>query len=83
MLDPSAYAAGDYDPKQPILQMPDFNSLIARSQEHRVPIFELTPVQLEQVGSVLASSQASQEQFRQLFNQAAERTIRVIDAICA
>ncbi|MFC0147358.1 hypothetical protein ACFSUK_28110 [Sphingobium scionense] len=61
--------------------MPDFNSLIARSQEHQVPIFELTPEQLEQAGSVLASSQKSQDQFRQLFNDAAKRTIKVVDAI--
>ena len=83
MLDPSDYAAGGYDPRQPILQMPDFNSLIARSQEHQVPIFELTAAQLQQVGSVLDSSQASQSQFKHLFKEAAERTIRVVDAIGA
>lgn len=81
MLDSAAYAAAEYDPSQPILQMPDFNSLIARSQEHQVPIFELTPEQLEHAGSVLASSQKSQDQFRQLFNDAAKRTIKVVDAI--
>lgn len=81
MLDEVVYAAAGYDPRQPILQMPDFNSLIARSQEHRVPIFELTPEQLEQVGSVLAVTQASQESFASLFKEAAERTIKVIDAI--
>ncbi len=81
MLDDAVYAAGGYDPRQPILQMPDFNSLIARSQEHQVPIFELTPAQMEQVGSVLSSSQASQAKFKSLFEEAAERTIRVIDAI--
>lgn len=81
LLSPSTYEAGGYDPKQPILQMADFNSLIARSQEHRVPIFELTPAQLKQAGSVLESSQASQRRFRALFTEAAERTIRVVDAI--
>jgi cellulose biosynthesis protein BcsQ len=80
MLDDGVYAAAGYDPNQPILQMPDFNSLIARSQEHQVPIFELTPQQLEQAGSVLASTQASQAQFRELFSTAAERVIRAVDA---
>jgi len=81
MLDAAVYAAADYDPKQPILQMPDFNSLIARSQEHRVPIFELTPTQLEQAGAVLASTQASQQRFEALFSEAAARTIKVINAV--
>ncbi len=81
MLDASVYQSGGYDPGQPILQMPDFNSLIARSQEHRVPIFELTADQLEQVGSVLSSSQASQAQFKYLFEEASKRIIRTIDAI--
>jgi len=81
MLDAQIYQQAGYDPKQPLLQMPDFNSLIARSQEHQVPIFELTPAQLQQVGSVLASSQASQDQFRQLFTMAAERTIKEVNAI--
>lgn len=81
MLDPAIYAAAGFNPSQPMLQMPDFNSLIARSQEHQVPVFELTPGQLEQAGSVLASSQASQTEFRRLFAEAAERTIRVVDAV--
>ncbi len=83
MLEDSIYTEAGFDPAEPILQMPDFNSLIARSQEHQVPIFELTPAQLDQVGSVLTTTQASQERFRQLFEVAAERTIRVVDAISA
>ncbi len=83
MLSSDIYINAGYDPNQPILQMPDFNSLIARSQEHQVPIFELTAAQMEQVGSVLASSQASQNNFKELFKVAAERTIRVVDAIGA
>ena len=42
------YQAAGYSPDEPLLQMPDFNSLIASSQEHQVPIFELTATQLEQ-----------------------------------
>ncbi|KJV07045.1 regulatory protein [Elstera litoralis] len=83
MLEDAIYEAAGYDPRQPILQMADFNSLIARSQEHQVPIFELTPEQLEQVGSVLASTQESQRQFAKLFDMAADRVIRVVDAISA
>lgn len=83
MLPPEVYEAGGYIPSDPILQMPDFNSLIARSQEHQVPIFELTADQLQQVGRVLDTTQGSQEDFRKLFDQAADRTLRVIDALGA
>ena len=81
MLDPNIYELAVFDPSEPLLQMPDFNSLIARSQEHQVPIFELTPAQLQQVGRVLENTQGSQEQFKILFEQAANRTISVVDAI--
>jgi cellulose biosynthesis protein BcsQ len=83
MLTPAIYQAAGYDPSQPILQMPDFNSLIARSQQHQTPIFELTPDQLDQAGSVLANTQKSQTEFRTLFEDAANKTIRVIDAVGA
>lgn len=83
MLDDSIYDAAGYNSREPILQMPDFNSLIARSQEHRVPIFELTPAQLEQAGSVLATTQASQRAFFELFEMAASRVIGAVDAISA
>lgn len=81
MLDRSIYEVAGYDPSLPILQMPDFNSLIARSQEHQVPIFELTAQQLDQVGQVLVNTQASQESFKTLFSSAADRVISVVDAI--
>ena len=80
MMSAKTYRAAGFDPREPLLQMPDFNSLIASSQEHQVPIFELTPQQLEQQGSVLANTQASQAQFRKLFDEAADRVLRVLDA---
>jgi cellulose biosynthesis protein BcsQ len=80
MMPADVYKAASFNPRQPMLQMPDFNSLIASSQEHQVPIFELTPQQLEQQGRVLANTQASQTQFKQLFDEAADRVLRVLDA---
>ena len=68
------------NPRQPLLQMPDFNSLIASSPQHQVPIFELTPEQLEQQGRVLEITQGSQEEFRTLFSQTATRVIAALDA---
>lgn len=80
LLPGEIYKAAGFDPHQPLLQMPDFNSLIASSQRHQVPIFELTASQLDQVGRVLETTQASQDNFRALFKEAAERVLLMIDA---
>ena len=80
MMPAETYEKSGYDPQQPLLQMPDFNSLIASSQEHQIPIFELTPAHLEQQGRVLATTQASQKVFKELFEEAADRVLQVIDA---
>jgi cellulose biosynthesis protein BcsQ len=80
MMKEESYKAAGYEPRQPLLQMPDFNSLIASSQQHQVPIFELTPEQLEQQGRVLEITQGSQEEFRTLFSQTATRVIAALDA---
>ena len=74
------YKKAGFLPTEPLLQMPDFNSLIASSQEHQIPIFELTAEQLEQKGRVLEITQRSQEEFRKLFSVAADRVIAAIDA---
>lgn len=80
LLDDESYQQAGYRVTVPILQMPDFNSLIARSQEHQMPVYELTAEQLDQQGTVLDATQASQEAFRKLFNDAADRVIAAIDA---
>jgi chromosome partitioning protein len=53
----------------------DFNSLIARSQDHNVPIFELTDNQLETVGTVLDNMKTSRDQFKKLFTTLAKSVI--------
>ena len=75
LLSPEIYTEAGLDPSQPILQMPDFNGLIARSQEHQIPIFELTPAQLDQVGIVLERSQKSMAQFEELMSEAADKIV--------
>jgi cellulose biosynthesis protein BcsQ len=79
VLPDAVYHAAGFEPHEPLLQMPDFNSLIARSQEHQVPIFELTDAQLDQVGIVLDTTKASMDRFRDLFSEAADRVLRIID----
>jgi cellulose biosynthesis protein BcsQ len=79
MLPAAAYRAAGYEPYEPLLQMPDFNSLIARSQEHQVPIFELSDEQLNQAGIVLERTKESMERFKALFSEAADRVLAIVE----
>lgn len=79
LLTDSAYAAAGIVPSQPILQMSDFNALIARSQQHQVPVFELSDAQLDQAGVVLEQTKKSMERFRKLFKEAALRVIAIAE----
>lgn len=75
LLEDSVYEQSGCPLGPPLLQLSDFNSLIARSQEHQAPIFELSDAQLEQVGEVLKNTKASMNQFRKLFSDAADKII--------
>jgi cellulose biosynthesis protein BcsQ len=72
------YHDAGFKPHQPLLQMSDFNALIARSQEHQVPIYELSDEQLEQVGIVLTTTKKSMCRFSELFSDAANRVLKII-----
>ncbi len=75
LLPKEAYESNGIDFGQPLLQMSDFNSLIALSQRHKAPIFCLSDTQLEQTGVVLSRTKASMTRFRELFSQGADRVI--------
>lgn len=60
---------------QPLLQVSDFNSLIALSQKHQTPIFDLSDEQIDQQGVILANTKTSMERFRALFDEGAEQII--------
>lgn len=77
LLPASCYESAGVKPEEPLLQMPDFNGLIARSQEHQVPIFELTKAQLDQVGIVLEASQRSMAKFEELISDAADLIVKL------
>jgi hypothetical protein len=78
MLDRDIYLAANFQPETPLLQMPDFNSLIAQSQKHQTPIFALSDKQLEQVGVVLEKTRESMQKFDHLFSEAADRVIQIV-----
>ena len=64
---------------QPILQLSDFNTLIARSQEHNAPVFNLNEAQLEVAGIALDTMRKSMENFRALFSDGADRIITLTE----
>jgi cellulose biosynthesis protein BcsQ len=58
-----------------LTKISNFNSLIALSQQHRTPIYALTAQQLRQTGVVLQNNQAKQAEFRQMFEDLADKII--------
>ncbi len=64
---------------KPIIQMSDFNGLIALSQKHKAPVFDLTDEQLEQTGIVLEITKRSMQQFRELYSEGADRILKLVE----
>ena len=64
---------------QPILQLSDFNTLIALSQKHKAPVFDLSDDQLEKSGYVLETMRKSMKDFQVLFSDGAERIITLTE----
>jgi len=64
-------------PWTPILEVPDFNSLIAFSQEHQVPVYALTADQIGQQGAVWAQTKESMDAFQAAFSDCADKVIKL------
>ena len=64
---------------QPILQLSDFNTLIALSQKHNAPVFDLIDEQLEKSGYVLETMRRSMQNFQELFSAGADRIITLTE----
>ena len=64
---------------QPLLQLSDFNTLIALSQEHKAPVFALTDNQLKKEGIVLEKMKKSMNKFRTLFSDGADRILTLTE----
>lgn len=70
---PEEYAAADIPDNGVLAQIQEFNSLLPKSQEHRVPVYELTAAQLQQVGVVLEGSQRQIVSLERIFQSLATR----------
>lgn len=64
-------------PEEPynLVNIADFNSLIAQSQKFNTPIFSLTDAQIEQAGNVLENMKTSRDNFNQTFTDFASAVI--------
>ncbi len=77
LLPEDTYKNSGVKPSKPIIQLSDFNSLIALSQKHKAPIFGLSDKQLEQTGTVLKITKESMKKFRKLFSDGANKIIKI------
>ncbi len=75
MLPSQAYRDQGLSSSLSLAKISNFNSLIALSQDHRTPVYALTPRQLQQKGIVLEANQQKQEEFRKIFSDLAEKII--------
>ncbi|OAB59336.1 hypothetical protein AY600_19365 [Phormidium willei BDU 130791] len=77
MLPDIAYQEAEVHKSFCLTKIANFNSLIALSQKHRTPVYDLTPEQLKQRGKVLTQNQKKQEEFRQVFSDLADKVIQL------
>ncbi|MCA2717920.1 AAA family ATPase [Microcystis sp. M169S2] len=66
-----------------LVKIPDFNSLIALSQEHQTHVFALTAEQLGWQGTVLDQAQEKQQKFKDIFSDLADKVIGLTSEIYA
>jgi len=67
-------AKSGMDPWDPIMEVADFNSLIALSQEHQVPVYALTP-EIVGKGAVWDQAKENMDIFEKGFRDCAEKVI--------
>ena len=57
----------------------DFNSLIAKSQEHQVPVFLLSDQQIRLTGPLLQRTRRSRNMFKGIFSKMADMVVTLTD----
>lgn len=75
LLDPSAYTAADAPLEDFMIEVPDFNGLIAISQDLSKPVFSLTRDELRSGGAVAANQLASVEAFNEIYASGAQKIL--------
>ncbi len=77
MLPDQVYGVENMGAASCLATIPDFNTLIAKSQDHQTPVFALTAEQIGQSGTVLENTLKSRDNFRQIFSELADKIIRL------
>ncbi|PSB65357.1 hypothetical protein C7B61_11345 [filamentous cyanobacterium CCP1] len=80
LLPDQAYTEQGVESNFTLTKISNFNSLIALSQEHRTPVYALTPAQLGQTGVVLQANQEKQAEFQLTFSDLADKVIALTSA---
>lgn len=74
MLDPDDFKRRvGQEPWRPILEVADFNSLIALSQEFQTPVYALTATQTGQQGAIWEQTKSNMDNFEKAFAACAEK----------
>ncbi len=74
MLRPELYEEQRVD-QHCLVTIPDFNTLVAKSQMFQTPVFELNEKQIGLTGPVLRQTIKSRDQFKALFSELADKVI--------
>lgn len=77
MLPDQVYGEESVEAEFCLTTIPDFNTLIAKSQDHQTPVFALTPEQIGQAGRVEEITLKSRDNFKQIFSELADKIIRL------
>ena len=75
MLPDQVYKGESVEADFCLATIPDFNTLIAKSQDHQTPVFALTPEQIGQAGRVEEITLKSRDSFQQIFSELADKII--------
>ncbi len=77
MLPDQVYRKESMEAEFCLTTIPDFNTLIAKSQDHQTPVFALTSEQIGQAGKILENTLKSRDNFKQIFSELADKIIRL------
>ena len=79
LFPPAVYSQCDIE-DYCLAKIPDFNSLIAKSQETQTPVFALTEAQIGQSGAVLEQTVSARDNFMSIFSDFTDKVVRITDS---
>lgn len=75
LLDAEHYRSAGLDDSLILSKIPDFNSLVALSQQHQKPVFALDENDIDRSGVVLEGTLRNRDQFNELFDHLAKTVL--------